>query len=462
MAARTDGVMARARFAFGAAAVLAVTIVAAPAASANGFFSSAGGGPAARFASTMAYDPSNSSAVLFGGCTEYTATTSASQSLTVYSSLNPLGFTAGQDLLCPANANLGDTWVFSSGSWSRANPASSPHPRFAASSAYDQANGKVLLFGGIFESENPTDATAPAGATSCAADYVNGLRYPYTSIVDGNANLYLWCFADTWEWDGSNWTRLSDGSGTGQPAARFDAAMAVNSDTRPVLMGGCADNGAQHQAGGAWDCSAGLGRVDSDMWTWTGTAWSEMAASLPSARRGLENGASYDPGSNQMFLYGGYGGWSGSAIAEAWEFDPSLSQWINVCGIGGGTGDCTSTNRPGKQSFHSTSYYFDGQAWEDLVFNGDNAWSYTSVGGGLEGPNSWAPTCTACTGNAGITAAAMTSGCGIGGLLLFGGLQVAQPSGPFAPGSVVDTSLATTYRHAYTCPSGSGGRQVEV
>jgi hypothetical protein len=65
---------------------------------------------------------------------------------------------------------LGDTWTWSAG-WTRQNPATSPDPRDGMGLASDAARQQVVLFGG----------------------YRPGLS------------------GDTWTWDGSTWTLADPG-----------------------------------------------------------------------------------------------------------------------------------------------------------------------------------------------------------------------------------------------------------
>ena len=79
-------------------------------------------GPSPRGDEAFTYDPSAGSAILFGGnaCSNATG-------------------------LCPNNM---DTWTYTNGSWSNANPAVAPAARNSASFAYDPALGASVLFGG--------------------------------------------------------------------------------------------------------------------------------------------------------------------------------------------------------------------------------------------------------------------------------------------------------------------------
>jgi len=97
----------------------------------------------------MAYDPTTSSVLLFGG-------------------LGPCGTHGG---------GCNDMWSWDGSAWSQLHPSSPPQARGRAGMAYDADLGTVVLFGGL------------------------GFQ-PDGSSVDVN---------DTWGWDGSGWTQLSSG-----------------------------------------------------------------------------------------------------------------------------------------------------------------------------------------------------------------------------------------------------------
>src|SRR2546422_3753019 len=74
------------------------------------------GGPPGRQAPTMAYDPSTSKVVMFGGYSD---------------------------------TNLGDTWLWDGAAWTQATSPDRPSARGFARSAADAAAGKLVLYGGI-------------------------------------------------------------------------------------------------------------------------------------------------------------------------------------------------------------------------------------------------------------------------------------------------------------------------
>ncbi|MFN0246690.1 MAG: hypothetical protein ACKV2T_07260 [Kofleriaceae bacterium] len=108
--------------------------------------------------------------------------------------------------------NATETWEWDGTGWSDRTPISAvPPARYAASLGFDERRGRTVLFGGF--------------------------SIPGFESVD-----------DTWEWDGTSWTRI--GAGQLAPRPRGRAALAYDRDFgRLVLFGGLGD-GAM---GDAWD-----------------------------------------------------------------------------------------------------------------------------------------------------------------------------------------------------------------
>jgi len=101
--------------------------------------------------------------------------------------------------------NLGDTWEWSDASWSNVTPSTtSPSPRSGHAMAYDSAHMVTVVFGG-------NDATGPLN--------------------------------DVWEWDGMAWTSPVT-TGGASPSSRFGSAMAYDSERQVmVLFGGAGLSG---------------------------------------------------------------------------------------------------------------------------------------------------------------------------------------------------------------------------
>jgi galactose oxidase-like protein len=171
---------------------------------------------------------------------------------------------------------FGDTWSFSSGSWTNRTPlffngTNSPTGRYGASMAFDTATNSIILFGGRDSSD---------------------------------------IFGDTWEYRSGGWTQIN---ATG-PSPRAYASMVYDPAIGElVLFGG-----------------ATLTQDLNDTWEFSGTAWkniSEMTVGAPSPR--LACSAVYYPPSKEIVLFGGFGNATG-LLNDTWNFGSSGWSQLHV------------------------------------------------------------------------------------------------------------------------------------
>jgi uncharacterized protein (TIGR03437 family) len=206
--------------------------------------------PPARYGGEMVWDSSKKKVVLFGGHTGGTP-----------------------DVL------FNDTWLWDGTNWTMATTAASPSQRYNAGMTFDAAHSQTVLFGG-----NPGGTAAGTGATN----------------------------AETWTFDGTNWTQQSPAT---SPTARNSAGLTYDPQhSQVVLFGGTAIN------------SAGTGTaVNAETWIWNGSAWNQQTLTTsPDPRTGT---LIYDATNNQIFLWGGNG--QGDFV-DVWTWDgASPSGWTN-------------------------------------------------------------------------------------------------------------------------------------
>lgn len=257
-------------------------------------------GPRPRVQSAMTYDSSRGRTVLFGG------SISANQF-----------------------AQLGDTWEWDGSFWTQMQDIG-PAPRLSPAMDYDPGGQVCVLFGGGGVSGNIT--AAPLG--------------------------------DTWQWDGSDWTQVSESG----PAARFGHAVAFDSGrNRLVLFGGQPNSGGSTYLSDTWEFDGanwtqqedtgpsprtahtmaydGVGRVIlfggnnanqvfDDTWAWNGQDWIQIAEFGPSARTSCAMAGAI----GNLVLYGGLGTSVATLAlatsADTWEFDGKL--WTQRQDIGPG------------------------------------------------------------------------------------------------------------------------------
>ena len=199
--------------------------------------------------------------------------------------------------------------------WVLRSPSSAPSPRVNEAMVYDAALRSVVLFGG----------SAP-----------NGCGY---------------LCADTWLWNGSNWSQRTS---VNTPPARQAAAIAYDSAAQNVVMFGgyglegilqdtwiLSKNGwnqvkpatsppARGLAQMAYDQATsstvmfggiGLGGALGDTWTWKNGNWTQQhPAASPSPR--YEHGIAYDAATSTVVLFGGIAS-NATYFNDTWEYDGS-------------------------------------------------------------------------------------------------------------------------------------------
>lgn len=253
--------------------------------------------PSARGYSQLSYDPANGHVVLFGGmsgCSMYTAT-------------------------CPA---LGDTWVFSNGTWTNlsAKLPTAPPARYAGAMACSGGTPQCVLFGGLGTSGNPvynatwgftrgawTNLTYPRSPTNFGSEAATEVAHG--RLLFYGAELYnsqLWAFS-------GGWTELS---AVHTPPIPAHAPPPMGSTTltyapfpgRPmtVLVGGLT------QARG---CPTRICLNDS--WEDRSGHWTQYTSG-PSPQRYLTSVA-YDARTSTLVLFGGIDT-SDLASNETWTF----------------------------------------------------------------------------------------------------------------------------------------------
>jgi hypothetical protein len=168
---------------------------------------------------------------------------------------------------------LRSTWTWDGTDWTHRTPAHSPPSRYLPGMAYDAARSEVVLFGGeasngnaLFLADtwtwNGTDWTKHTPAHSPDGRQGPGMAY---DAAHGNVVLFGGrSFDDTWTWNGTDWTKRSP---THSPFQRLDVGMAYDAHGEVVLFGGsCSD-----------PCA--------DTWTWDGTDWTQRPAGTISVFR---------------------------------------------------------------------------------------------------------------------------------------------------------------------------------
>lgn len=220
------------------------------------------------------------------------------------------------------SAGFSDTWVFDGVNWVKQVPTTSPSPRYEHAMAYDAARRVTILFGGLDPSHNPladtwqwdgTTWTQLSPATSPPARRAHRLAYDSVRqrivLFGGRPGIPPPEFDDTWEWDGTNWIQRFP---VHKPQAVANHALAYDSVNRAtVLFGGS-------YAGTSWSDSTYL---------WDGADWTLMSpATKPPAMEAMQ--LAYDSHRRATVLFGGIFHPPGTLSDEVWEWDGA--NWTHV------------------------------------------------------------------------------------------------------------------------------------
>ena len=197
--------------------------------------------------------------------------------------------------------------------WTQRSPANIPLARLPLGGlAYDSARGVTVLFGGnggtsgmlndTWEWDGtdwtrrvPANNPTPRESGHLAYDSARGVTVLFGGY-DGSSR-----FNDTWEWDGTNWTLRSPAH---KPSKRsghdlaYDSARGVT-----VLFGGY---------------TSGVGHLN-DTWEWDGTDWTlRSPVHKPTGR--WNTALAYDSARGVAVLFGGNDGYN-NRLDDTWEWD---------------------------------------------------------------------------------------------------------------------------------------------
>jgi hypothetical protein len=205
-----------------------------------------------------------------------------------------------------------DTWEFDGAVWTQVATPTSPPGRFRHGMAYDFARQRVVMFGGLagfnpnlrdtweydgadWALRTPTQMPTPQWDTALAYDLVR-----QQTVLFGNGNLPGGAhLADTWTWDGADWTDH------GKPASRQLAAFADD-----TLRGRTVMHGGNNSV------------VLRDTWEHDGTRWHRIATATSPALAG--HALAFDPQRGRTVLFGG--GVLFVTSDMTWEWDGA--NWI--------------------------------------------------------------------------------------------------------------------------------------
>jgi hypothetical protein len=191
--------------------------------------------------------------------------------------------------------HFSDTWTYDGTDWTQQTTAHSPPARRFASMAFDPATGKVVLFDGGGDlstwTYDGTDWTQQTTAHSPRTRESATMAFdPATGkiVLFGGSNgggILANTLNDTWTYDGADWTQQSP---THSPPARGSASMAFDPATGKIVLF-------------ASDLNRG---TLPDTWTYDGTDWTQQSPTHSPPARGSASMA-FDPATGKIVLFGG-------------------------------------------------------------------------------------------------------------------------------------------------------------
>jgi N-acetylneuraminic acid mutarotase len=349
--------------------------------------------PQARSEHAMTFDATNGCAVIFGGCrgddprrilddtwtydpgtNAWTNRTPPGSPFPQYGHAMAYCSASGVSVLFSGydeSGNVSETWSYNAGlnRWTNLIPPSGPSPRTDHAMAWDNATGKVVLFGGEFfwGRVNDTwvyDAVSNAWTCMSPTPRAPSARQGHAMVYDSRDGVMVLFggttapgeLDDTWTYNLSTntWVNMAPPSA---PPPRTEHAMVYDSARCEVMLFG--GTNVQYSPY----------RVDilGDTWTYNVSAnrWTQKTVQpAPSAR--TNHAMAYDPTRGVAVLFGGSG--KGGLLGDTWTYCSSTGVWINLTP--------QSSPRPG----YDYAMAYGGPSSDVLLFGG---WDGSvSAGGG--------------------------------------------------------------------------------
>lgn len=283
--------------------------------------------PPSRANGTLAYDSDRQKTVLFGGnkadLSDFGDTWEWDGSVWIEKTpaLSPAARSRhalvydkarGKTVLFGGDHGRDETWEWDGSVWLQRHPATSPPGRIDHALAYDATRSRVVLFGGdplgggqigsddTWEWDGNTwtpmtPSAKPPARNSHSLSFGPGNRTVLFGGYQQNTGSGAGNFADTWLWDGANWTQPFPAT---RPSAREQSVLVYDSiRKRAILFGGYSPFGTLPDPHATWE--------------WNGTDWTETSLTGPNVPIG--NGMSwmaFDEARARAVLFTG----------ETWEY----------------------------------------------------------------------------------------------------------------------------------------------
>ncbi len=205
---------------------------------------------------------------------------------------------------------LDDLWEFDGLRW---EPRHVPGAKLSGMRlAFDARRQRIVSFGGydgvsavgelrLLEDGGWRSLERLADMPAAEAGFVHDSGRDRLVVFGGSAGGGV-AHGDTWEHDGTRWTRLSAAG----PPARSGHVMAYDGKrARTVLFGG------------RFAAPGGKPMPQSDTWEFDGRAWTRVDVRGPPAR--MSAGAAFDSGRGRVVVFGGLA--DGGFLGDTWSWD---------------------------------------------------------------------------------------------------------------------------------------------
>jgi hypothetical protein len=240
--------------------------------------------------------------------------------------------------------------------------------------AYDDSTGTIVLFGGQLDTSGSggglpltadtwtwnggdwtqqSPSASPPQAVSIPMDYGQSSRV-LLGVVDDSSGK-----SETWQWDGNSWTQLQPTQAPTNP--KQGAGMAYSTAVSASVL-----FGTQYVLGGA---------NDGDTWTYSANTWKDYPAATgdPAPRSGPALAADQDGG---VVMFGGGGSgynffndtwtWAGSWMKKSPTLSPAARSggelaFDSTCGIDVLYGGELTTGQ--QATYFSDTWIWDGSTW---------------------------------------------------------------------------------------------------
>lgn len=210
--------------------------------------------------------------------------------------------------------NRNQTWMFKNGAWTRGPDG--PSDRVDTTLAYDAKRQRIVLFGGYVPalgSGQVLQDTWELDGTSWTKTVNGPMRAAHRMVYDpvrekivmfgGTASYSYTPLGTTYTYDGATWTLLSLAS---PPAARTRTAMTWDSARQAIVMFGGSN------------ASGPL----TDLWQLNGTGWSQLATVGPTTN---QPSLAYDSARSRLVLVGDKQVWEATATTWVERTDITLA-----------------------------------------------------------------------------------------------------------------------------------------